>query len=186
MMSTLTASVGLFVALAQGALAASFLISGQEFKVSAERIEGTGVIQYGAFDRQYDGKNIPVVVTGYKKLTTIGLCQSVVARDIPLVGTVTVKTTARRSTARDAYSDVVQTDDATVTIKNSRNGIAAGASRKEPGINDGDNTSPASVAQDADSIVVTNSRAIVVATSATIITNEGSSLRIYKGIKECF
>lgn len=186
MVSNLTASTALFVALAQGALAASFVISGQEIKASAERIEGMGAIQYGAFDRQYDGKNIPVVVVGYKKVTSINPCQSVVVRDIPLIGTITVRTTARRTTARDAYSDLVQTDDVAVTLKNSRNGIAAGASRKGPGINKGDNTSPGSIAQDADFVVVTNSRAILVATSATYTTIEGNRLRIYRGVKECF
>ncbi|MET7549709.1 DUF6230 family protein [Streptomyces sp. NPDC005500] len=186
MVSGLVASAALFLALAQGALAASFLISNQQSKESAERVEGTGVIQYGAFDRRYEGEIVPVLVLGLKQSKIMGFCQSTVVRDIPLIGTFTVKVTARQVTAYDTYRDVVQEDNGTVTLKDTNSGIAAGASRKGPGINEGDNTDPASSAQEADSILVTDSKQIVLATSARIARVSGRSVRFYKGVHECF
>lgn len=183
---SLAASVALFIALAQDVLAASFLISNQKFKVSSERVEGTGLIQYGASDRRYDGKIIPVLVSGLKQSKTTGFCQSVVARDIPLIGTFTVKVTIKQVTARDTYSDVVQADDGTVTLKNTITGIAVRVARNGPGVKKGDNTDPAGSATEADSIVTTNSKEILLATSARISESSGGRLRFYKGINECF
>lgn len=186
MVPSLAASAALFVALAQGALAASFLISNQQFKVTAERTEGIGLIQYSAVDRRYDGKLVPVTVTGMEQSKTTGLCQSVVARNIPLIGTFTVKATAEQVTSRDTYTDSVRSDSGTVTLKNTNNGIAAGASTKGPGIKKGDKTDPARAAQEAETIVVTDSKQIVLATSARITRISGSSVRLYKGVHECF
>jgi Family of unknown function (DUF6230) len=183
---SLAVSAALFVAVAQGVLAASFLISNQEFKETAERVESFGVIQYGAVDTRYDGTNVPVSVTGTRLSRVTGVCQSVVARDVPFVGTFTVKLNAERVTARDSYRDVVQSIDGTVTAENPNNGIAAGASRKGPGIKEGDKADPGSSAQEADSIVVTDSKQILVAVSARITQISGSSLRFYKGVNECF
>lgn len=186
MVPSLVASAALFVALAQGALAASFLVSNQQFKVTAERTEGIGLIQYSAVDRRYDGKVVPVTVTGLKQSKTTGYCQSAVARNIPLIGTFTVKVTAKQLTARDTYTDTVQSDSGSITLKNTNNGIAAGTSRKGPGIREGDKTDPGRAAQEADSVVVTNSKQIVLATSARITRTSGSSLRFHKGVHECF
>lgn len=41
MVPSLAATAAIGVALSQGALAASFSVSGQEFKVTADRLEGT-------------------------------------------------------------------------------------------------------------------------------------------------
>lgn len=43
-----TAALG--IALANGALAASFAVSGQQFKVSADSLKGDGFAQYGSVD----------------------------------------------------------------------------------------------------------------------------------------
>ncbi|GGW62708.1 DUF6230 family protein [Streptomyces xantholiticus] len=185
MLPSLAASAALLVAVAQGALAASFLISNQKFKVTADRIEVTGAIQYGAFDKRYDGKVVPVTVAGAAHSTSYGVCQSTVQR-IPLIGKVTVRVTAERVTSQDSYSDVIQAHQGTVTTKNSRTGIAVGVATKGPGVRPGDNVSPTSAAQESDSSVVTDSRSIVVATSARVTKTIGSSTRIYKGVNECF
>jgi hypothetical protein len=179
-------SAGLLIAVAHGVLAVSFLVSNQEFKVSADRVEAAGIIQYGTVDRRYDGKLVPVTVQGVKKSTSYGLCQSTVARNVPILGTFTVKVTTDKVVARDSYADIIQSNTATVISKNANNGIAVGVSEKGPGVQQGDKVDLGSFAQEADSVVVINSRQIVLASSATYTNVSGSSLRFYKGVRECF
>ena len=96
-----TACIG--VALAQGALAASFSVSGQSFKVSADKLEGTGFSQYGAIDSGYtlDGKKTahPVAVSAFKSASITNMCQSVVTPNIPLLGPVSLTLRRRRQQA---------------------------------------------------------------------------------------
>ena len=86
-----TACIG--VALAQGALAASFAVSGQSFKVTADQLDGTGFTQYGALDSGYnlDGSKTahPVAVSAFKSASITNMCQSVVV-PIPVLGNLSV------------------------------------------------------------------------------------------------
>ncbi|MGI5143421.1 DUF6230 family protein [Streptomyces sp. CA-106110] len=179
---SLTAGAALSVDMAKGVLAASYLISSEKSKSSSERIKGEGLISYTAYDRVYEGKIVPVLVSGLKESKTMGLCQSTVVRDFPLIGTFTVKLTAAQVVARDTYNDVIQSSSSSYTLRKSVTGIAVGASRNGPGVRAGDKTNPASRADEADSILVTNSKQIVVATSADIVTTSGSRVRFYRGI----
>ncbi|GGN20168.1 cholesterol esterase [Streptomyces fuscichromogenes] len=186
MIASFAASTGLFIAVAQGALAASFTISNQEMKISTERAEGAGLIEYTATDRRYDGKRIPVLVSGLRFSKSKGICQSTVFRNIPLLGTYTVKVTTKESTARDSYSDVIRTVAGATTATGHRSGVATGADTKGPGIKAGDKVDPASAARDSDSIVVTDSKQIVLATTTGSSESSGVSVRIHKGLNECF
>lgn len=76
------ASVGVLALLADGALAAGFQVSGQQFKVSADRLVADGFIQYGAVDSRglvaNDGAEPqPVAVSAMRTATLTNLCQSV-------------------------------------------------------------------------------------------------------------
>jgi len=69
--------------MANGAIAASFAVSGTSFKVSADKIVGTGFAQYGGIASanvaDANGiKNHPVAVAGIPSATITNLCQSVV------------------------------------------------------------------------------------------------------------
>jgi hypothetical protein len=87
------ALAGLTVGLAgQGALAASFAISGTQFKLSADSLDGTGFVSYGTVDTTADGKHVAVTPAGFSSVTMHNLCQSVVSPS-PF-GTVTMKLTA--------------------------------------------------------------------------------------------
>jgi hypothetical protein len=68
---------GLIIGLAQGALAASFAVSGQTFKISADRLDGTGFAQYGDFVAKKDGTKVPVAMSGIHQAELTNLCQSV-------------------------------------------------------------------------------------------------------------
>jgi hypothetical protein len=84
---------GILVAMAQGALAASFTVSGQDFKISAEELNGEGFVQYGWLDQTVRGEAVPVAVAGIREAEIQGLCQSVLT-EFPIVGQISLRLTA--------------------------------------------------------------------------------------------
>src|SRR5690242_12234313 len=93
MVPSVAATAAIGVALAQGALAASFSVSGQSFKVSADELHGKGFSQYGAIDVGKDPKNDShaVAVSAFNSATIQNMCQSVVTPGIPFLGSVTLQ-----------------------------------------------------------------------------------------------
>src|SRR5690348_1211632 len=83
MVPTIAATAAVGVSIAQGALAASFSVSGQQFKVSAGKLVGQGFTQYGTVlshdTSQATNANtaVPVAVSGFTTATINQLCQSV-------------------------------------------------------------------------------------------------------------
>ncbi|WP_030235892.1 DUF6230 family protein [Streptomyces sp. NRRL S-350] len=71
-----TAMVG--VSIANSALAASFSISGQQFKVSTPHLEGKNFAQFGTVDIEANGAPHPVAVSAFDSADITNLCQSVV------------------------------------------------------------------------------------------------------------
>ncbi|MEU9256376.1 DUF6230 family protein [Streptomyces sp. NPDC048270] len=87
------AAVGaLAVVMAQGALAASFAVSGTSFQVSSSRLSSKGLASFVQTDRSVDGKGHPVALLGIGEATLSDICQAAEART-PL-GTVVFKLTA--------------------------------------------------------------------------------------------
>ncbi|MFB7497071.1 DUF6230 family protein [Streptomyces sp. NPDC056161] len=159
-----TACIG--VALAQGALAASFSVSGQSFKVTAEHLHGEGFAQYGAIDSGYtltgEKANHPVAVSSFSNATIQKMCQSVVT-PIPGLGNFTLRLEAgdsddenRQVQAKNLYIDI---DDlhADATFNNIDIGVAAGDTGpdkggKGPGMKGGkEQANPNGFAQQAES-----------------------------------
>lgn len=62
---------------AQGALASSISVSGQEFTITATQLAGTGFAQYGSSLPNSKGGQTPVIVSSIKSATMTNLCQSV-------------------------------------------------------------------------------------------------------------
>lgn len=190
MVPSVAATAAIGVALAQGALAASFSVSGQEFKVSAQKLVGTGFLQYGAVDTQHGGKNIPVAVSAFKSASISGLCQSVVIPNIPLVGDVTMRLTAGSGStpveAKNLYIDLDNLN-ADATFNNINIGVAAGDSTKGPGMKGGgEKADPGSFAQEADSATLTGVQQTAWATSAGTFKLSGLSMHVSTGDHECF
>ncbi|GAA4570707.1 DUF6230 family protein [Planotetraspora kaengkrachanensis] len=79
-------------ATAEGAIGASFVVSGDTFKVSADKLTGQGFVQYGSLVQNKKGQKIPVAVSGIRHATLTNMCQTVLV-DSP-VGAVTIKLTA--------------------------------------------------------------------------------------------
>ncbi|MGH3280491.1 MAG: DUF6230 family protein [Trebonia sp.] len=74
------AVAGLLVGLtAEGALASSISVSGQEFTITASQLKGSGFAQYGSALPSSKGGQTPVIVSSIKNATMSNLCQSVTA-----------------------------------------------------------------------------------------------------------
>lgn len=186
-----TAAVG--VGLAQGALAASFSVSGQEFKVSADELVGQNFVQYGsvATGKDLKGKDqaAPVAVSGFSEATITNMCQSVVTPDLPFgLGSVTLQLNAgagkEKVYAKDLYLDVSQLD-ADAEFTNIDIGVAAG-SLKNPGIQPGTQANPYGFSQRAEVAKLSKVRQQAWATTAGTFKLPGLSLKLHKGVKECY
>jgi hypothetical protein len=62
---------------AEGALASSISVSGQQFTITADQLAGTGFAQYGGALPNSAGSQTPVIVSSIKNATMTKLCQSV-------------------------------------------------------------------------------------------------------------
>jgi hypothetical protein len=186
-----TACIG--IALAQGALAASFSVSGQSFKVTADRIEGTGFSQYGAIDSGYtlDGKKTahPVAVSAFEKASITNMCQSVVTPNIPLLGSVSLTLSAGGKgtpvQADNLYIDVEELE-ANATFENIDIGVAGKDLSKGPGIKSGDTANPFGFGQQATRATLTDVKQTAWATTAGTFKLSGLKMSLSKGVKECY
>ncbi len=79
--------------LSQGAIAASFTVSGGMFKISADKLTGEGFVQYGDVD-QGTGEAHMVAVGAFREVTLDNFCQSVFLPKVPIVGDVTLVLTS--------------------------------------------------------------------------------------------
>ncbi|TLS41008.1 cholesterol esterase [Streptomyces montanus] len=193
MVPSVAATAAIGVALAQGALAASFSVSGQSFKVTTKQLDGTGFSQYGAIDSGYtlDGKKTahPVAVSAFKSATIKELCQSVVTPDIPVLGNVSLILKAGGGDtpvqAENLYIDVADLS-ADAEFKNIDIGVAAGDANKGPGIAKGDKANPFGFAQQADSVRLKDVKQTAWATTAGTFKLSGLKMSLATGVKECY
>ncbi|MGW1464965.1 DUF6230 family protein [Streptomyces sp. NPDC001493] len=185
-----TAAVG--VGLAQGALAASFSISGQDFKVTADQLVGHDFVQYGNVAAGDAGKH-PVAVSGFHDATITNMCQSVVT-DIPGLGKWTLMLTAgtdpkKPVEATGLYLDVSQLD-ADAYFEKIDIGVAAGhlGEGTKTGTGIQPNTtgaSPYGFAQRAETATLDNVEQRAWATTAGTFKLTNLSLRLNPNDHEC-
>lgn len=203
MVPSLAATAAIGVGLAQGALAASFAISGQEFKVTTDKLEGTEFVQYGSVDQgtTLDGKPFaaPVAVSGFDTAKITNMCQSVVTPVLGL-GDITLRLEAGKAAAKSgADADKVQAKDiyldvssleADADFKRIDIGVAAGSLPKYDGgqgIQPNTKANPNGFAQRADEVVLTNVRQKAWATTAATFKLPDLKLSLHRGTeKECF
>ncbi|WP_217239307.1 DUF6230 family protein [Streptomyces sp. AC555_RSS877] len=199
MVPSVAAAAAVGVGLAQGALAASFSVSGQEFKVSAGHLEGQGFAQYGGVDTGYtstDGKTKtvrPVAISSFKTAQITDMCQSV-KTEIPLIGkTIYLRLDAgpdakHKVEAENLYIDVAQLD-ADATFKNIDIGVAVqdlDKTRNAPVKQDGKSL-PGGFAQQAESADLTKVEQTAWATTAGTFKLSGLKMRLGTDAKmECF
>lgn len=181
-----TAAVG--VGLAQGALAASFSVSGQQFKVTADYLKGDGFAQYGGIDTVYtstDGKEkkpVPVAISSFDTAEITKMCQSV-ATKVPLIGkTVYLRLEAGNNpkkpvTAENLYIDVAQLD-ADAKFEDIDIGVALQDKSRGPVNKDEKTTQPGGFAQQARVAHLYDVEQTAWATTAGTFTLNGLSMRL--------
>ncbi|MFH0521964.1 DUF6230 family protein [Streptomyces sp. M41] len=194
MVPSVAATAAIGVALAQGALAASFSVSGQSFKVTTDKLVGTGFSQYGALDEGYTltGKKTvhPVAVSAFKNATINNLCQSVVTPDVPILGNVSLILRAGGGDtpveAKNLYIDVADLN-ADATFENIDIGVAAKDATKGPGMKGGgEQANPFGFAQQADKATLVGVKQTAWATTAGTFKLSGLKMSLSTGVKECY
>ncbi|MFC5802319.1 DUF6230 family protein [Streptomyces formicae] len=192
MVPGLAATAALGIAMAQGALAASFLISGRTFQLSADRMAVRGLSIYSMVDRTREGDLVPVSVFGAEHVKIDGLCQSVVV-PIPVLGPYTLRLTGAQDKGRAEASDIfidstsLAADQADLTDIGI--GVAAGSLTDGP-VNPGDRKShffdPDGVAQQAEKVVLIDPQFEAVAISAATFSVPDLDVKVRQGRHECF
>jgi hypothetical protein len=195
MVPAVAATGAIGVAMAQGALAASFSVSGQSFKVTTDQLKGTGFSQYGGVDTGYDLKGNQsahaVAVSGFKSATITNMCQSVVTPDVPFIGNVTLVLRAGQNAkkpveAKDLYLDVEDLD-ADAVFTNIDIGVAAKDATKGPAMKPGEKANPYGFAQQAEKVTLSGVKQKAWATTAGTFKLSGLSMRLKTGDgNECY
>ncbi|GAA2244961.1 cholesterol esterase [Streptomyces ruber] len=194
MVPSVAAAAAVGIGLAQGALAASFTVSGQEFKVAAGHLEGHGFSQYGGVVEGYEtvegGKKVPrpVAISSFDRAEINDLCQSL-ATEVPLLGTVYMRIDAGNTQgepveATQLYLDIAKLE-ADATFTNMDIGVAVKDKTRGParasGVKDGQ------FSQQAELAVLDNAEQTAWATTAGTFTLRGLNLRLGTDPKmECF
>ncbi|GDY32386.1 DUF6230 family protein [Gandjariella thermophila] len=174
----------LMVGMSQGALAASFAVSGTSFKSSADALHGQGLVQFGGVD-QGAGAAHPVVVNGFRSATLDNFCQSVFMPAVPVVGDVTLRITAGGRGAMSADNLVVGLDQLTgdLTLDNPQIGVDAGQLGKGPA---GVRGVPGTFGIQADSAFIGSLRQTAWSTTAQTLRFKGMGMTVKLGRSECF
>lgn len=180
----------LVVLLANGALAASFAVSGQEFKVSGDSLDGTGFVQFGSVDGSLGQGGAqdphPVVISAIKHATIHNLCQSVVTT-LPIVGTITLQIHAGGDAAKPVSADNLVIDltqlDGDASFTNIEIGRDASTLDKGPAGQVGFQNL---FGQQADTVHIDHLTQTALATNAGTFTLPGLHLTLDSGKHECF
>lgn len=137
MVPTIAATAAVGVSIAQGALAASFSVSGVNAVVTAGELDGSGFTQYGTVDVSQGGKMVPVAVSGFNSADITKMCQSVPIDLSKLgLGTYTLKITAGDAGtpvhAEKIFLDMTDLQAQSATFHDINIGVAEGAMTKGP------------------------------------------------------
>lgn len=173
----------LLTGLSQGALAASFTVSGNNFKVSADQLNGSGFAQFGGVDRGAN-QDHRVAVSAFRTASLNNFCQSVVVPGLPL-GDLSIKITAPGNGGMTAENLVVNLEqlDADLTLGNPQIGVDASQANKGPG---GVTGAPGSFGLQADTARLDKLRQTAWSTAASTLRFNGMNLSVSAGRRECF
>lgn len=197
MVPSIAATAAIGVSLANNALAASFSVSGQDFKVTTAKLDGKGFAQFGGVDQEISGAPHVVAVSTFDSATINSLCQSVKTK-LPF-GTFTLvlnagQDPAKPVTAKNLILDVAElkADAEFTNINIGQDASTLGGSavdivrkREKDGLPKGDK----GFAQAAERAVLTDVKQTAWATTAGTFTLNGLSMKILPGSgegKECY
>lgn len=179
----LAAAAATMIAVAEGAMAASFQVSGQSFTVTFDRFTGEGFQQYASVDTGADGRQYPVAPTGIQRMTAERMCQSV-SVPVPLMGPVVLRMTAgegdRPVSARNLVVDT-ETLEGEAAFSNISIGQDAGTLEEVPGRSGPDGA----FGQRADSVEITHLKQRARSATAGTFLLPGLGMKIGPDVPEC-
>jgi hypothetical protein len=179
---------GLVLGVASGALAASFSVSGSQFKLSADRLVGSGFTQYSGrlpterVQESTGEKYVVAAMSGIDQATLTNLCQTVAVGPVVL----------RIEAGKDAANPVKASDlligmselSGDATFKNIDIGQDASTLDKDGQEEHGE---AGGFGQQADTVRIDGLRQVAYSTSASTFKLSGMSLKLFVGNgKECF
>ena len=195
MVPAVAAASLMLAGIANGAIPASFAVSGTTFKVSAQELDGSGFVQYGGFAQEKGGanlapgipdprdpKNHAVAVSGISDATLTKLCQSVVVPNTNLSLVIRAGGGGTPVHATDLLIDLTSlTGDATftnITIGQDASTLdkAGPAAKGLPGF----------FGQQADHVNIKNLTQVAWSTSAGTFQLNGLDLHVSLNKEECF
>lgn len=192
MVPTLAATAAIGVSIAQGALAASFSVSGTQFKVTADKLDGSGFTQYGTLDfhnAKDPSTGFPVAVSGFNTATINNLCQSVPISTPFGPYTLTIRAGQDATNpvkASQLFIDMTDLTAKTADFNKINIGVAAGGLTKGPtNPQDAGKIDPNGFAQEAEGAVLTDVEQTAWATSAGTFSLNGMNLHLTKGNTPC-
>jgi hypothetical protein len=182
-----TVAAGVLVAgVASGAVAANFSVSGTQFKLSADRLEGDGFTQYSGqlptetVQKTTGGKYIVAAKSGIKSADIYNLCQTVA------VGPVVLRIEAGKNSPVHADELLIGMSDLSgdATFTDINIGQDASTMNYADPVPRGD---VGGFGQQAKHVTITGLHQTAYSTSATTFKLTGMSLHLYVGDgKECF
>jgi len=184
----LAVAAGLVVALEEGAIAASFTVSGQNFKLSATELDGNGFTQYTSLLTQSDGKQHVTAMSGIHDATITKLCQTVAAGPIIMridAGDGTTDSTNVHATDLLIGMSDLQGNATFTNIQIGLDGSTMTADGKDPATHG----QAGGFGQQATQVNIKDLKQTATYTSAGTFTLNGMHLHLYVGDpagKECF
>lgn len=174
----------LMVGLSQGALAASFTVSGTAYKAAIDKLTAQGVVQFGDVDRSAKDAH-PVLVNAFKKAQADNFCQSILVPGVPGVGDMTIKISAPGIGGFSADNLVIGIQDvnANLTLNNVEIGRDAGELTKGPANAKG---AAGAFGIQADSAELTNVRQYAWSTTASTLRLNQVGIHVTVGKNECY
>ncbi len=187
MVPSLAAIAAVVVLTAEGAIAASFSISGQQFEVSADSLTGTGFQQFATVDQTAGSKLVPVAESEIGSAKITNLCQSVVAPFPFGLGDFTLRITAGTGatpvSADSLIIDANQLSGSTATFTNINIGQDASTLNAVSGVPVG---TAGTFGQQASSVSISGLQQVAYSTSAGTFTLPGFGLSLAAGNNPCF
>ncbi|GAA1608491.1 DUF6230 family protein [Actinoplanes couchii] len=178
---------GLVLALAEGALAANFTVSGKQFKLSADKLVGEGFTQYSGQlstddTENHPGGTVPAAMSGIHSADLFGLCQSVA------VGPVTLRIEAGNDPANPVHADDLligmSTLSGNATFEDIQIGLDGSTLTRDGAETHG---APLSFGQQARTVTIEGLRQEAYYTSASTFTLNGMDLKLHiGGDHECY
>ncbi len=166
---------------ANGAVPVSFAVSGSQFQISADSLDGTGFSQFAGVTNDTDGKPHNVAIANIAQATLVNLCQSVVT-ETPL-GKVGMLITAGGGSKPVTATNlqIGMTDlKGDATFSNIRIGVDASH------VNTDAKGTAGEFAQDADGIKINGLQQTAWSTTASVFTLNGMHVQLTDGSKGCF